>query len=497
MENHKEKETVFVDYNPSDIRVGRFPTLRSNSHDSKSTSRSNRYLHYQKTRIAGALNKGEIERAVLIWLCLLKLSKSYQMLIYTKVKKQWYIKENKLKIKSEIIGLMNQCRAFRLTMDLKRWYLLKPNGKYRPIGSPTIGSKVISKMLTDLWTTLADRHRGEMQHAFRPNRGVWSAAFAVCQKLKNRTPEDKVIEFDLKGFFNTVSRHSVEEAAGRFSLLLRNCLRHIIDNTRYAFEELKPETELIQVDYKHWKNKNKLCIYRRGVPQGLPLSPLAATMALENEVNMPEITMYADDGILIAGENKFKEFVQKAVRIGAEIAPEKTGVVDKEFKFLGLTFNLEKETVSNENSFRFWSDKDLIPWLKKQAAMYSKTPEQWDWEVDGGSYIKKHEVHVNELDWWTRLAITWLGRGSIYKGLIHNASGEIYYVSGSSSLCCEDLLKDAVSVKLRKVLPFHWKIRKDAQSQITCRYIELGNDWDGWYNANKMNWNLHKIWENS
>jgi len=66
MENHKEKETVFVDYKPSDIRVGRFPTYRSNNHDSKSTSRSNRYLQYQKTRIADALNKGEIERAVLI-----------------------------------------------------------------------------------------------------------------------------------------------------------------------------------------------------------------------------------------------------------------------------------------------------------------------------------------------------------------------------------------------------------------------------------------------
>jgi len=177
----------------------------------------------------------------------------------------------------------------------------------------------------------------------------------------NRKPSDRVVEFDLKGFFNTVSRHSVEEAAGRFSLLLRNCVRHIIDNTRYVFEELKTETELIRVDYRHWKNKNKLCIYRRGVPQGLPLSPLAATMALENEVNMPELVLYADDGILVGGEEKFKEFVQKSIRIGAEVAPEKTRTVDVEFKFLGLTFNLEKETVSNGDSYRFWSDKDLIP----------------------------------------------------------------------------------------------------------------------------------------
>jgi len=65
MENHK-KETVFVDYKPSDIRIGRFPIFRSNNHDSKSTSRSNRYLQYQKSRIANALMKGEVERAVLI-----------------------------------------------------------------------------------------------------------------------------------------------------------------------------------------------------------------------------------------------------------------------------------------------------------------------------------------------------------------------------------------------------------------------------------------------
>jgi len=84
-------------------------------------------------------------------------------------------------------------------------------------------------------------------------------------------------------------------------------------------------------------------------------------MALENEVNMPELVLYADDGILVGGEEKFKEFIQKSIRIGAEVAPEKTRTVDVEFKFLGLTFNLEKETVSNGDSYRHWGDKDLIP----------------------------------------------------------------------------------------------------------------------------------------
>jgi hypothetical protein len=91
-------------------------------------------------------------------------------------------------------------------------------------------------------------------------------------------------------------------------------------------------------------------IYRSGLPQGLPLSPLAATISLENEVNMKELVLYADDGILIGGEDKFKEFVRKSIKIGAEVAVEKTKIVKDEFKFLGLIFDLKNETVKDEKS---------------------------------------------------------------------------------------------------------------------------------------------------
>lgn len=121
-----------------------------------------------------------------------------------------------------------------------------------------------------------------------------------------------------------------------------------MDNTRYIYDKLRVETELIKVDYKHWKAKNKDSIYRSGVPQGLPLSPLAATIALENEVNMEELVLYADDGILIGGEDKFKEFVRKAIKVGAEIAPEKTKIVGDSFKFLGVVIDIKEEKVYSE-----------------------------------------------------------------------------------------------------------------------------------------------------
>jgi hypothetical protein len=493
MENLNKKETVVNDNNPWDIRIGRFPIFRNENHSNKSALRSNRYLNHQCSRIKDALTAGKVEKAVLIWLCLIKLSKAYQVLLFTKVKRQWYIKWSKEQIAKDLKDAMNQCRTFNLSMNLERYYLKKPNGKFRPIGSPTVGSKMISKALTDMWVTLSEPHRSEMQHAFRPGKGTWSAVMSVINKLIEKKDDMQIYEFDLKGFFNTIKRHAVHEAALRYSKLLGNCVRHIMDNTRYTFKKLRTETELIHVPGKHWRGRGKM-IYRSGLPQGLPLSPLAATISLENVIDTNGLVLYADDGILIGGEEEFKKFVRKSIEVGAEIAVEKTKIVKDEFKFLGLVINIKEEMIFGENSCRSWYDKDLEKWLKTQASVYSKVPENWDWEVDGGSYITKHEVHIADRSLWHWILVN-IGVRE-FKGCKHVDGQGWYYVNTSSALCSEDLLKDAAEFNLKKLLSFHWKFRKPAESHKMNRYIELGNDWDGWYNANKMNWNLHNIWGN-
>jgi len=93
-------------------------------------------------------------------------------------------------------------------------------------------------------------------------------------------------------------------------------------------------------------------IYRSGLPQGLPLSPLAATISLENVIDTNGLVLYADDGILIGGEEEFKRFVRKSIEVGAEIAVEKTKIVKDEFKFLGLVINIKEEMIYGENSSR-------------------------------------------------------------------------------------------------------------------------------------------------
>lgn len=73
----------------------------------------------------------------------------------------------------------------------------------------------------------------------------------------------------------------------------------------YVFRGLQKESEIrvVGMDPK----SQKLIIGRNGLPQGLPISPLIATLALELR-DMPKgLIMYADDGIFV-GDNQDEYF---------------------------------------------------------------------------------------------------------------------------------------------------------------------------------------------
>jgi hypothetical protein len=108
----------------------------------------------------------------------------------------------------------------------------------------------------------------------------------------------------------------------------------------YKFKELHEEEEL-KVTYKV-EHMGKLIprIMRKGLPQGLSLSPVLATLVLELFKPPKGLFMYADDGLFIAKITeeiqKFKKWLQDVELTGAEIAKDKTGIITKRrFKFLG------------------------------------------------------------------------------------------------------------------------------------------------------------------
>ena len=123
---------------------------------------------------------------------------------------------------------------------------------------------------------------------------------------------------------------------------------------------------------------------RLGLPQGLSMSPLLATMVLEL-INPPSgLTMYADDGLII-GEKADKEGIEKWLgdlkNRGIIIEPKKSGWIDNEFKFLGVDFNITKKRLSyrghsitfDEADVTLEENKEIVlMWLKQVAHIMEK-----------------------------------------------------------------------------------------------------------------------------
>jgi hypothetical protein len=135
-------------------------------------------------------------------------------------------------------------------------------------------------------------YQSEQQHGFRPGRGIHTAwlKFLVADRLK-----DYIFEYDLKGFFNEVPLQGVFES-------LYNCkvpismINYLIYLNRTE-PKLNPRYEG-KVDYSD-PEIGQLTFRKDnyGVAQGLPTSPILATITLgfRGLYKLPG-TQYADDG---------------------------------------------------------------------------------------------------------------------------------------------------------------------------------------------------------
>jgi len=95
----------------------------------------------------------------------------------------------------------------------------------------------------------------------------------------------------------------VHQALSRRDELLGNLILKVITNVGYKFKEIHKEAELTCTVVKGEKH-----IIRRGLPQGLSLSPLLCTLAVEQFCPPKGTFMYADDGVFIGDEERLKEF---------------------------------------------------------------------------------------------------------------------------------------------------------------------------------------------
>jgi len=394
---------------------------------------ANRYLHFQEKRIDIALSNGHYNKAIYIWICLLKVSKSYQIQLFHRVKPNWYWIWPTTRVEETLFGAINKLRSWDTKLLINRFYIQKKSGKWRPIGSPNIESRMISKALTDMVYAVSEKFRSPEQHGYIRNRGSWSAIVAVVQKLKEGY---QGYEFDLKSFFNTVEPYIYLRKLEELSKPLTKIVGLVIKNIEYRYSELKPESEL------HPKEMRKNTLVRTGVPQGLSLSPILSTWALEYYGRPNNLIMYADDGIYFFKHNisAFMRWIEKMGEAGIQIAPEKSGMLKPRFKFCGAEIDSEGRYVEYEGVKVYWDAEDFIERIKRLHVKHYKK-EPWIWNVHKDSFITHRDLGLSILA-QIKIAFYSLWSGKPYKGYrVFPSDMRVYDILGSSSWSVNELFK--------------------------------------------------------
>jgi Retron-type reverse transcriptase len=220
---------------------------------------------------------------------------------------------------------------------LKRIYILKKNGKMRPLSIPTMTDRALQTLYKFALEPIAEATADPNSYGFRPKRCPQDAIEqCFCALAKSASPK-WVLEGDIRGCFDHISHDWILEHIPMDKAILKKWLKCGFIEKR----ELFPTEE--------------------GAPQGSPISPTISNMVLDglqqelrqrfHQVRrnggmyspMVNLVRFADD-FIITGDSRelLEEQVYPTIRNflatrGLELSEEKTLIthIDNGFDFLG------------------------------------------------------------------------------------------------------------------------------------------------------------------